>query len=114
MHELKLPSGLAVTFRAPRNKDRRMVLEKLMGDRRSTGGGEDVEILSSLCLETIGGRPATEVDPDPRYRMDSWELKDCQFYQSVFLEMFFLDNNADMNGVRDAAKKLMSAGTATV
>jgi hypothetical protein len=108
MFEQRLPSGLVVNFRAPRNIDRKTVVEKFLKNN-DRGAQTDMELLSSYCLTSVGGQDF--MDPDPRYRMDSWELKDVQFYQALFVELFFMNEEDDVKAVKDAAKKLLGPGT---
>jgi hypothetical protein len=108
MYELQLPSGNQVTFRAPRNIDRKRVVEQFL-NKNEKGTQTDIELLSSYCLASQNGQQL--IDPDPRTRMDQWELKDVQFYQGVFLELFFMNDEDDMKKVKEAAKKLLEPGT---
>ena len=109
--DLELPSGMKVSFRAPRNKDRKDVLEKyLVGEKEKSM--TDVELLSSICILALNDKEVSE--PDPRKRMDYWSLKDVQFYQGVFLELFFLQDEEDMNKIKDAAKNLLSVDIESV
>jgi hypothetical protein len=103
-HEIELPSGNKVTFREPRNADRHTVIRTYL-DREGKGPGE-IELLAAFCLTGINGQQVME--PHPAHRMSNWSTKDVQFYQGVFLEMFFLNGDTDVEKIKDVAKKLMS------
>jgi len=108
-YTLGLPSGMEVQFRTPRNKDRKYVIENFIADNKNKGSS-DIELLAAVCLETVNG--AAPGDPDPRRRMDQWDLKDMQFYQGVFLEMFTISGEDELDKIKDTAKKLLEGGTA--
>jgi hypothetical protein len=103
-YELELPSGHKITFREPRNKDRKKVIEEYVADNKNKGSS-DIEILAGLCLETFDGAPIQEYDP--RRRMDFWGIKDVQFYQGVFLDMFTVNSDDEIDRIKEAAKKLL-------
>ncbi len=109
MYELELPSGMRITFRAPKNYDRKQVIDRYVGTDRDKQAQSDVEILASMCLLSQNDQQVME--PDPRRRLDAWELKDVQFYQGVFLEMFFMSDEDDLKKVKEAAKNLLGAAT---
>lgn len=105
----KLPSGITVMFREPRNADRAKVLSLIKpGDKVQVD-----EVLAAYCLEGIrlpNGASAS-MDPDPRYRMDPWTIKDSQTYVQLWLELFTLGED-EMKALREEAKKLLASESA--
>ena len=89
-----------ITFREPRNSDRQKVLDSVKPNEKFSVD----ELLASFCLETVNGNPPR--DPDPRYKMASWTLRDSQAFVTLFLDMFTLGED-DVREVREQAKKLL-------
>lgn len=100
----KLPSGMSVTFREPRNADRQKVLALIKpGDKVQVD-----EVLAAYCIDNLllPNGVSAPLDPDARYRMDPWTIKDSQSYVQMWLELFTL-NEEDMKALREEAKKLL-------
>ena len=110
MHELELPSGLIITFRAPKIKDRRLVLKEFDRDEGLT----PEDILSLYCLEKVDGKPLAKGwdAQTPLEVIDDWSLKDQQYYLEVFGNLYFLDDKGK-EAASEMAKKLMSGGDTT-
>jgi len=105
-YSAKLPSGMSVTFREPYNKDRQAVINMIKPQDKVAVD----EVLAGYCLETIEGRAFT--DPDPRFRMDTWTIKDSQYYVQLWLEMFTVGDE-DMKRIRELGKQLLAPASAT-
>ena len=97
-----LPSGLEISFREPRNIDRQKVMDLVKPEDKVSAD----EVLAAYCLDSVNGRPAGQV-PDARDRMRAWTIKDTQYYVSLFVRMFTMQDEDDKE-VKEAAKKLMS------
>lgn len=103
-----LLSGRKVVFREPRNSDRRSLLEGFDGEELSKRGKLE-EALAYQCLEKIDNQDLANLSWSKR--SDMLTLKDGQFYQAVFLEMFFL-GKPEMQQVQQLSKKLFGSSIA--
>lgn len=100
-----LPTGKKLFFRRPRNADRYNVLKAI---NENENGPRDIELLASVCVETLDGNPAN----NGLSTTDPWDLRDIQFYQAVFGDLFFLTaKSPEANQIKEAAKKLLSTGS---
>jgi hypothetical protein len=98
--EFKLPSGNLVAFREPRNSDRQKVIDMIKPNEKQSVD----EVLAAFCVVTVNGEPPRE--PDPKYLMRSWSIKDSQTFVSLFLEMFTIGED-ELKDIKEAAKKLL-------
>lgn len=104
MYKFELPSGNVITFREPKNADRKRALDMVQPQEKISID----ELLAAICVTEINGR-------EPAYRNDKtlmgeWTLKDGQTYVNLFLEMFTVGDD-DMKEIKEAAKKLLSPVT---
>jgi len=112
--KLTLLSGRKVGFRAPRNWDRRDLLSGPDGQEMLRKQGKLEESLALVCLEKFG---EVELSVDLTQfawnkRLDKLTIKEAQFYQAVFMSMFFL-NRSDMQQINQQAKKAFGSSTVT-
>lgn len=105
---VELLSGKSVIFREPRNSDRRALLEGFDGEELSRRGKLE-EALAYQCLEKIDMQSLDNLSWSKR--SDLLSLKDGQFYQALFLEMFFL-GKPEMQQVQQLSKKLFGSSIA--
>lgn len=98
--EFKLPSGHMVCFREPKNSDRQKVIDMIKPNEKQSVD----ELLAAFCLISVNGEPPRE--PDPKYMMRAWSIKDSQTYVSLFLEMFTIGED-ELKDIKEAAKKLL-------
>jgi len=98
--EFKLPSGHVVQFREPRNSDRQKVIDMIKPNEKQSVD----EVLAGFCIISMNGEPPR--DPDPKYVMRGWSIKDSQTYVSLFLEMFTIGED-ELKDIKEAAKKLL-------
>lgn len=117
MYEITLPSGMKIGFRGPRNIDRKTVMNWVARRPQAAdkdGSNTSVELLATYCLQSINGVAPSQLlngDPDWTRLTDEWDLKDTNFYHAVFLEMFFLTDEADIQKVKDTVKNLLSSAS---
>lgn len=102
-------SGKRVIFREPRNADRRGLLDGFDGDELARTDRLD-EAVAFTCLEKIGDQDVSNLAWSKR--ADMLSIKDSQFYQALFMEMYFL-GKPELQQVQNLAKKLFGSGTAT-
>jgi hypothetical protein len=105
---VELLSGRKVIFREPRNSDRRALLEGFDGEELSKRGKLE-EALAYQCLEKVDKQDLSNFSWSKR--SDMLTLKDGQFYQALFLEMFFL-GKPEMQQVQQLSKKLFGSSIA--
>lgn len=112
-YKLTLLSGRKVSFRAPRNWDRRELLSGPDGQEILRKQGKLEESLALVCMELFGeGDLAVDLTQFPwNKRLDKLTLKEAQFYQAVFMSIFFL-NRSDMQQITQQAKKAFGSSTA--
>lgn len=106
-YELELPSGSKVTFREPLNADR----QKVVGILKPEDKMPIDEALAAYCIVSVNGNPPA--DPDFRYRLSGWTIKDTQMYVAVWLDMFTLTEDG-LTEAREKAKNLLRSGTAAI
>lgn len=107
-----LPSGRKLSFRAPRNHDRRELLSGPEGSEMIRKQGKLEEALAMVCLLKFG---ETELTVDLTQfvwnkRFDKLTIKESQFYQAVFMSLYFL-NRSDMQQINQQAKKAFGSST---
>jgi hypothetical protein len=105
---IELLSGKKAIFREPRNSDRRALLEGFDGEELSKRGKLE-EALAYQCLEKLEKQSLENLSWSKR--SDMLTLKDGQFFQAVFLEMFFL-GKPEMQQVQQLSKKLFGSSIA--
>lgn len=103
-----LPSGRAVTFRAPLQSDRRMIQDKLRKEYRGEPDAwrqvlVDVEMyLPVVVITAIDGMPPR--DPDFRYRVKEWTDKEYAAYLLHFRAMTELSDEEQV-AIREEIKR---------
>ena len=107
MHTINLPSGLQISFRAPKVIDRRQILKEFNRE----DGLTPEDLLALVCLENVDSKAVNSWDnpTNPVDLIDDWTLKDQQYYLEVFASLFFLDED-ERGEASKLAKKLMSGG----
>lgn len=105
---IDLPSGRTVTFREPRNSDRRELLEGFDGESLNKPGKLE-EALAYTCLLELDSKPLSDLGWAKR--ADQLNIKDGQFYQALFLDMFTIGKD-DMQRIQALSKKLLGSATA--
>jgi hypothetical protein len=108
MKPVELLSGKKIVFREPRNSDRRTLLEGFEGEELSKRGRLE-EALAYQCLEKLDKQDLSNLSWSKR--SDMLTLKDGQFFQALFLEMFFL-GKPEMQQVQQLSKKLFGSSIA--
>lgn len=103
--ELRLPSGMVITIREPKNRDRNTVMDDFFDEKEGPG---DIELLASYCLTSVNGQEIA--DPSPKHRMDPWDLRDVQFVQGAFIDAFYMMNQDAKAWVKAAANKIRESG----
>ncbi len=106
---IKLPSERTVIFREPKNADRRELLEGFGGEDFMRQNGKLEEALAYTCLLKVDDKDVTNLTWNSK--SDLLNIRDGQFYQALFLQMFTIGKD-DLNEIQQLAKKLLSPGTA--
>lgn len=100
-----LPSGKKIYFQEPTNQDRRQLAEGLYGEELLKSPGKMDEALAYTCLCKVDDRDLNVEGISWSKRSDLLSLKDGQYYQLLFSELFGVGKE-DVEGVRAQAKKL--------
>lgn len=106
---VELLTGRKVTFRIPRNSDRRDLLASQDGPDIARRRGKLEESLAYVCLEQCGDTDLTQFAWGKR--ADRLTIKENQYYQAVFMNLFFL-TKPDIQKVQEQAKKVFGSSIA--
>lgn len=90
--ELPLPSGVVVSFRMPKYRDRQIATKRWKLNQSDVGYALE-ELLAFSMLLTINGVPVLPNEQmDIIAQVDDWDLKDLSYYMEVFFAMAFTDD----------------------
>lgn len=110
MFNIDLPSGRKVVMRLITYRDRQEAL-RIFKSTQNPGYTID-EYLASMSIVAIDGKDMTvDLVTDPIERMDSWELKDTQYFLEVFMVINSLDEKMRQEAA-EQAKKLLGGSPA--
>ena len=113
----QLPSKLySVTLEEPTFKDRRDAAKKLPSNPDSKIGYSLEQLLLSMCITQIDGRPIKTDPRDPIYNIRGFSPEDTQFLLTIFLEAFTLNDDLadDVRLLSEELKKDNTSGIYTI
>ncbi|GMB00220.1 hypothetical protein [Pelosinus sp. IPA-1] len=107
---LELPSGKKITFREPIGADRVNVVQmlKMSLDNMASGALLIDNYVAAKCVATIDSKTVDQADYKRLF--DNMSDEDVTFYQTVFQEMFGM-NDEKRNNAKEAARFLRQGQT---
>jgi len=112
MFEVKLPSGIKVSVKAPSFNDRMEAVKEFRSVKDEAGYSVE-ELMAAKAIGSVNGNVVdTGMMLDPIFLMADWPNQDVQYYIEFFMTAFFLDDKIRERAATEA-KKLMTGQPST-
>ena len=109
-HTITLPSQKKVSFRSPKVKDKRDAIRDFSQEDDYRAKGYNLEeAIAAKCITKVDGNVVnleSDLLSDPFDILDSWDLREQQFFMEVFSNLYYLDEKGRQKAA-DEAKKIL-------